>query len=92
MTQTTIIILIAYMVGVAASRWMQRVEFESEGKQITKGLHAMMFALSCLSWLTVLFLLVAAWIGMIGTEYWGKPVNDAPEVQAVPAGKKEGSA
>ena len=77
MTQT-IIAAIIYLVGAACAKWMQRVELESEGKPLTKGLNLVTLALSVFSWLTVLFLLVSAWIGMIGPGYWSKPVNPQP--------------
>ena len=75
-----IAIITVYIVGVCLSFAMQRTEFESEKVPYTKGLRLLCYSLSIFSWLMVMYLLIAAWIELIGKAgYWSNPANEKPE-------------
>lgn len=70
-------IIAAYIAGYLLSFAMIRVEHEAEGEVYTKGDRVLAFTLPLLSFVTVLYMLVAAWISKISkTGYWNKPVKE----------------
>lgn len=81
MTVALIVSGIAYIVGSILGFWMMRTELEAEGDEYTKGDRVIGSALSFLSWLIVIGLLIRAWYIKIGlTGHWSKPVKEKPIV------------
>lgn len=70
--------LIIYSIGIILAFLMQRTEFAAEKVNYTKGLRAISYLLSLLSFGIILWMLVAAWIQLIGlTGYWDQPVKSS---------------
>lgn len=65
-----------YAIGYALCFCMLRIEQEADQEQYTKGDRVVCVFLSLLSFLAVMGLLIAAWVGRIKeTGYWNRPVN-----------------
>lgn len=71
-----VVIPAVYLAGFFLCRWMLITDHKSEGNLLTFGDRATTFVISLLSWLAVLWVLVATWIGvMTKREYWNKAVD-----------------
>ena len=69
-------IAIIWLAGFLLSFWMLRAEHDAEGNEYTNGDQVICVSLSVLSFGTVLYLLVIAWVKKVGKEYWSRPVKN----------------
>lgn len=86
---TLILIIALYLLFCLIAFSMMRTEQESEGEVYTKGDRALAIALSLLSILIVIWMLVLTWIKKISaTGYWDRPVKIKLPNEPAENGKK----
>ncbi len=68
------LVVIVWLCGFFLSKWMLTAEHKAEGNAMTYGQQVVMVLLSCLSFATVLYILVTCWVRSLG-DYWSKPIE-----------------
>ena len=77
---TAAILIGLYLIGYMLCYAMLKVEHVSERNAYTIGDRLLACVLSLLSWLWILFMLIAAWLKKISvTGYWDKPLKSEPK-------------